>query len=334
MNEKTSTARAHTNIALMKYWGKKDAALNLPTTSSLSLTLKEFYTDTMVTEGREDTLLINNLMQDPTRVHKFLDFLRAEKGDFPPLTVVSKNVVPTSAGLASSASSFAALTAAVAHYNDWDLSLEELSRLARRGSGSATRSFFPGFAVWHEGHDDQSSFAESLPESTMPIALVVCEVAKTTKKVSSSDGMQRAMTSPDYEAWVAKSHEQFDVMQAALAANDLETVGAIAEENALAMHALNMSATDRRFTYFSQMTIDIIAFVKELRKQGFLAYATIDAGPNVKIITRQDQAEEIKEKALASFRKLKVEIATPGPGLSYIEENDFADEALKINNEI
>lgn len=321
MNDKTATAKAHTNIALIKYWGKKDRELNLPTTSSLSLTLNEFYTITTVTEGKEDTLLINNMMQDPKRIHQFLDFLRQNVGDFPPLTVISRNMVPTSAGLASSASSFAALTAAVAKYNDWDLSEKELSRLARRGSGSATRSFFPGFAVWHEGTDDESSFAEALPATDLPIALVVCEIAGTVKKVSSSDGMMRAMTSPNYAAWVEESKQQFEEMQAAIAAKDLAKIGELAEKNALDMHALNLTATDRRFTYFNQMTQDILAKVKELRQAGFLAYATLDAGPNVKIITSQDQAETIQAKLKEAFPKLRLEIATPGPGFSYIKED-------------
>lgn len=317
MTDKTTTAKAHTNIALIKYWGKKDKTLNLPTTSSLSLTLNEFYTETMVTAGKEDTLLINNMMQDPTRVHNFLDFLREEIEDFGPLTVVSKNTVPTAAGLASSASSFAALTAAVARHQNWDLSLTDLSRLARRGSGSATRSFFPGFAVWHEGTDNQSSFAEALPATDLPIALVVCEIAGTVKKVSSSDGMMRAMTSPKYSEWVEQSHAQFTAMQEAIANQDLQKIGELAEENALAMHELNITATDRRFTYFNQMTLDVLAFVKELRAEGFLAYATIDAGPNVKIITSQDQAETIKDKLQEKFRKLRLQIATPGPGISF-----------------
>lgn len=311
------TAIAHTNIAFIKYWGKKDANLNLPTTSSLSLTLKEYYTKTWVEEADADSLLINELPQDAKRVHQFLEILRTEVANFPPLRVVSTNKVPISAGLASSASSFAALTAAVAKHNGWDLSPEELSRLARRGSGSATRSFFPDFAVWDKGTSDQTSFAKHFETPAMPIALVVCKISGMVKKVSSTEGMRRAQTSPEYDAWVSKSAEQLLEMENALKQADIEKVGQIAEENALAMHQLNLTATDQRFTYFNAQTIQILEEVKSLRKAGYLAYATMDAGPNVKIITTLDQAPAIKAALAERFLKIQFDIATPGPGISY-----------------
>ncbi|MCO0831615.1 diphosphomevalonate decarboxylase [Fructobacillus sp. W13] len=312
-----ATAIAHTNIALIKYWGKRDVKLNLPTTSSLSLTLDEYYTKTTVEEGPEDKLYINELPQDSKRVHQFLDVLRAEMGDFPPLTVISINKVPLSAGLASSASSFAALTAAVAKFNGWDLSNEELSRLARRGSGSATRSFFPDFAIWEKGEDDKTSYAHHIDVPDLPIALVVCKIAGTVKKVSSSDGMVRAQTSPNYQSWVDESAKQLEEMKAALEAKDLEKVGQLAEANALSMHDLNLTAEDQRFTYFNQNTMKVLDAIKALRAEGYLAYATMDAGPNVKIITNQEQAPAIKEALAEQFRKIQFDIATPGPGISY-----------------
>lgn len=314
---KGQTAIAHTNIAFIKYWGKADPILNLPTTSSLSLTLNEYYTKTRVEEADEDSLMINELKQDSKRVHEFLNVLREEMGDFPPLRVISENKVPLSAGLASSASSFAALTAAVAKHNNWDLSLEELSCLARRGSGSATRSFFPDFAIWDKGHDGKSSFAHHYDVPNLPIALVVCKISGTIKKVSSSDGMRRAQTSPNYDAWVKESAKQLEDMKVALQNADLERVGQIAEANALAMHGLNLTATDRRFTYFNQNTMKVMEEVKVLRAKGYIAYATMDAGPNVKIITSLEQAEDIKAYLTERFRKIQFDIATPGPGISY-----------------
>ncbi|CAK8054074.1 diphosphomevalonate decarboxylase [Eupransor demetentiae] len=314
-----ATATAHTNIALIKYWGKKNVELNLPTTSSLSLTLDKFYTTTTVSPADygEDQFILNQNQTDGQRVHRFLDFLRSELGDFDPVKVDSLNAVPTSAGLASSASAFAALTGAVAKYLDKDLPLEELSRLARRGSGSATRSFFPGFALWQAGDSDATSYAYALDTPQIPIALIVAEVSGLHKKVSSSDGMQRAMTSPDYPNWVKESGQQIEAMQKALQASDLEQVGALAEANALAMHALNLSARDRRFTYYTQQTLDIIKFVQDLRHKGFLAYVTLDAGPNVKIITSQDQAVDISSQLQEAFPSVKLATALPGPGIAY-----------------
>ncbi|MDF7637098.1 diphosphomevalonate decarboxylase [Leuconostocaceae bacterium ESL0958] len=311
----TGSAQAHTNIALMKYWGKENPEENIPSTSSLSLTLDRFYSLTEVSAGKEDTLTINNLQQDPARIHRFLDFLRQEVQDFPPLNVISKNTVPTAAGLASSASAFAALTGAVASYCGWDYSLTTLSRLARHGSGSATRSFYPDFAIWHKGEDDASSYAEHYDTPDLPIAMVICEVTGARKKVSSSDGMQRAMTSPHYQDWVNQSAQQLTAMQTALQAGDLATVGQIAEANALAMHDLNLTATDRRFTYFNQKTLALLDAVKKLRQEGFLAYATVDAGPNVKIITNQEQAPAIVDRMGELVRQVKYEIVGKGPGI-------------------
>lgn len=313
-----TTATAHTNIAFIKYWGKKDARLNLPTTSSLSLTLSQFYTTTTVTQNTDkDQLVLNGELTDPTRIHHFLNTIRDILGDFPAVTITSENHVPTSAGLASSASSFAALTGAVTKEMGFDLSNQSLSRLARRGSGSASRSFYSHFAIWHAGMDDTSSFAESLNAPDMPIALVVAEVSTAAKKVSSSDGMQRAITSPNYNDWLDRSATQFRDMQSAIQQSDIEKIGALAEENALAMHALNLTARHKPFTYFTQETQQILALVSDLRRQGILAFATMDAGPNVKIITTLNDAPKIVTTLHSALPYIHLETATSGSGITY-----------------
>lgn len=314
----TSTATAHTNIALIKYWGKKDAILNLPTTSSLSLTLDKFYTTTTVSKNDSiDTLILNGQNVNARKIQNFLNILRDELGTFDQLTITSENHVPTSAGLASSASAFAALTAAVTRELALDLPNETLSRLARRGSGSASRSFYGHFAVWHEGIDDKSSFAESIAAPDMPIALVVAEVSSETKKVSSTEGMQRAMTSPDYSSWIQNSAKQFLDIQNAIITSDIEKIGYIAEKNALDMHALNLTARQQPFTYFTQETQQILAIVSDLRHKGILAFSTMDAGPNVKIITTLNEAPTIVNHLKKEMPHLKVQTAASGPGVTY-----------------
>jgi len=314
----TSTATAHTNIALIKYWGKKDAILNLPTTSSLSLTLDKFYTTTTVSKNDSiDTLILNGQNVDARKIQNFLNILRDELGTFDQLTITSENHVPTSAGLASSASAFAALTAAVTRELALDLPNETLSRLARRGSGSASRSFYGHFAVWHEGIDDKSSFAESIAAPDMPIALVVAEVSSEAKKVSSTEGMQRAMTSPDYSSWIQNSAKQFLDIQNAIITSDIEKIGYIAEKNALDMHALNLTARQQPFTYFTQETQQILAIVSDLRHKGILAFSTMDAGPNVKIITTLNEAPTIVNHLKKEMPHLKVQTAASGPGVTY-----------------
>ncbi|MDM5144489.1 Homoserine kinase [Lactococcus lactis] len=147
------TARAHTNIALIKYWGKADIALNIPTTSSLSMTLEPFYTTTSVefTDNESDSLILNSAVADSSRVSQFLEMMRGQYGNFPKVMIQSENHVPTAAGLASSASSFAALTAAMFGLLDLEKDDSEMSRIARRGSGSASRSIFGNFSVWNKG---------------------------------------------------------------------------------------------------------------------------------------------------------------------------------------
>ena len=169
----TTYARAHTNIALIKYWGKANKQLMLPATSSISLTLNDFYTDTAVTfdpELNQDQLTLNHQMQSPTAVSRFLDHVRHLAQIDTRARVTSLNHVPTAAGLASSASAFAALALAASRAAGLNLTPTALSRLARRGSGSATRSIFGGAVIWHRGSDDQSSFAEPLTiQPTLPL---------------------------------------------------------------------------------------------------------------------------------------------------------------------
>jgi len=316
------TATAHTNIALIKYWGKADAALNLPTTSSLSMTLDKFYTTTSVSFDENlsaDSLVLNGAAADSGRVQQFLEIFRLQFGNFPSVLIGSENHVPTAAGLASSASSFAALTAAMNGLLGLELSLQDLSRLARRGSGSATRSIFGNFAIWHKGTDDTSSFAESFLNEDIGLSMIVAEVSSGSKKISSSFGMQRAQTSPDYAAWIKQSAADLTDIEKAILSRDIEKIGAISENNALAMHALNRSAREP-FDYFTDKTRALIAFVQDCRKQGLLAFVTIDAGPNVKIITDKNTEEKLLAELQQHFPELTFDIAHAGAGISYADD--------------
>lgn len=315
----TTTATAHTNIALIKYWGKADAIHNLPTTSSLSLTLDDFYTTTTVSRQphqETDSFTLNGEIVNGQRVFDFVTLLREELGDFPTLNITSTNHVPTSAGLASSASAFAALTGAITREIGLDLDTATLSRLARRGSGSASRSFFGGFAIWHAGNDHQTSFAEHFPAPVADIVMLVVKVSEQAKSMSSTRGMQLAQTSPHYQNWVTTSAHQLVDMQSALQHNDIAKAGEIAEKNALAMHELNHTATTP-FTYFTDETRALITFVQQLRQTGLLAFVTIDAGPNVKIITTRQHLTALHEKITQHFPTLATQIAYPGGGIQY-----------------
>ncbi|WP_278260490.1 diphosphomevalonate decarboxylase [Nocardia sp. AG03] len=321
------TATAYPNIALIKYWGKRDEALHLPLTTSLSLTLDVFATVTTVTVA--DDLVVDEvtLAQAPApeafaaKVSAFLDLVRELAGDPRPARVDTVNTGPTGAGLASSASGFAALAAAAAGAYGLDLDHRELSRLARRGSGSAARSIFGGFAQWHRGvgrgaAGDRSSYAEPVDAPLLDPALVVALVDDREKAVSSRVAMRRTVdTSPFFHPWVRSSSYDLREMLAALAAGDLPAVGEIAERNALGMHATMLGARPA-VRYFAPGSMRVLDRVRALRAEGVAAYATMDAGPNVKVLCdRGDSA--VVAAALAELADApRIVVANSGPGVA------------------
>lgn len=311
-------ARAHTNIALIKYWGKADAKLRLPLMSSISMTLDQFYTDTEITPAESDEFWLNGQLQtDRTanRVFNYLDFLRDKYQIKTPLSVKSVNHVPTAAGLASSSSAFAALAACFNYEFDLNLSKRELSKLARIGSGSATRSVYGGFVKWEKGNDDDSSFAIALDEHpSMDLQMLAVELNQREKKLSSTAGMKLATSSPFYQPWLVRNELELNEMQAAISQNDFTKLGQLAELSACEMHAVNLTAKPT-FTYFEPNTLRVINLVTELRKQGIECYFTIDAGPNVKLLCQKENVKEIISQVQALLGSVKIVQATFGEGV-------------------
>lgn len=310
-----ATARAHPNIALVKYWGKADTTVNLPATGSLSMTLDVFPTTTTVTlvpDAEHDAVVLNGTAREGVvrdRVVRFLDIVREMAGSRTTAVVDTVNTVPSAAGLASSASGFAALAAAASRAYGLDLDRTALSRLARRGSGSAARSVIPGFAVWHAG-DDQESFAEPLeaPDLAMVIAIVNAE----EKAVSSRDAMKRtALTSPFYPAWVTSTAETLTAAVQASREGDVERLGRITETNALRMHAVIQSC-DPPVRYLSPTSVALFDLAESLRVGGLPVYATADAGPNVVFLCRPEDADAVASAARPLAQTM---IARPGPGV-------------------
>lgn len=315
------TARAHTNIALLKYWGKVDEALITPTTTSISLTLDEFYTDTTVWFDKSlqsDQLILDGETISGSaaqKVSRFLDVVREMADINDKAYVVSNNHVPTAAGLASSASAFAALAGAASKAAGLNLSVTELSRLARHGSGSATRSIFGGFAKWVPG-DDRTSFATPIFEKVdWPIQLLTVVINDQPKKIGSRLGMQHAKnTAPFYDMWVRLANSQVNDMILAIQQHDIVKLGELAEANALQMHAMNTTSVPS-FNYLTDKSWQVIMIAQELREQGIPAYATMDAGPNVKLISRPEDTFIIKKELANIVTSSQIIIASPGPGI-------------------
>ena len=317
----TATASANTNIALIKYWGKADEALAIPTTSSLSLTLDGTQTTTTVCfdggTGDQDTVTINGSAPSGTardRVVRFLDLVRARAGLTTPATVTSSSTVPLAAGLASSAAGFAALAAAASRAAGMSLDDRALSRLARRGSGSATRSVFGGLVLWNAGSDDETSYAEPV-DCDLGLAMVVVVLSDGSKTISSTTAMRQTMTaSPLYPAWVEASREDLRAALAAVRARDLPRLGEVVEGNALGMHAA-MIASRPSIMYWLPRTVEVLHTIRGMRDEGFGVWATIDAGPNVKVLTSGNDAEQVAAVLRDRIPGATVSVRYPGGGV-------------------
>ncbi|MDO4432754.1 MAG: diphosphomevalonate decarboxylase [Aerococcaceae bacterium] len=331
MSSLTAHYRAHTNIALIKYWGKRNADLFLPITSSLSLTLDAFYTDTKITfssDIQQDTFYLNHALQDAQNTQKITQFVnlfrQVAQVDLP-FCIESVNHVPTAAGLASSASAFAALACACNHALQLNLDSQTLSTYARQGSGSACRSLFGGFVEWHKGvgDDSASSFAEAIDAANWDIAMLVVAINTHSKKISSRIGMQQTIeTSPFYAAWPSEVEKDLVAIKQAIAAQDFCTMGEIAEHNAMKMHA-TMIAAKPSFTYWEPDSLIAMNCVRELRQQGIPCYFTMDAGPNVKVLCRASQALDVQAYFAQHFAKEQLIIAKAGPA-PYALDGSFA----------
>ncbi len=292
-------AFAPANIALVKYWGKRDAALNLPVTSSLSISLGELGSETRVAPaGRPgDTVLLG---PDPApagfaaRVSAYLDLVRPAP-DFG-FRVETHNRVPTAAGFASSASGFAALALALDDLFGWALDLPALSILARLGSGSACRSVFDGFVEWTAGSrpDGMDSHGRRLDATWPALRLALLPIETSAKPVSSRHGMRHTVeTSPLYAAWPETVARDLESARAAIATRDFPRLGATAEGNAMAMHA-TMHAARPPLVYWTPATIAAMRRAHALRDEGRAVYLTMDAGPNPKLLFEADQADAVR----------------------------------------
>lgn len=320
-------ARAYTNIALIKYWGKKNEELILPMNNSLSLTLDAFYTETEVIFSDSymvDEFYLDGTLQDEKatkKVSQFLDLFRKEAGLSLKASVISQNFVPTAAGLASSASGLAALAGACNTALKLGLDDLSLSRFARRGSGSACRSIFGGFVEWEKSHDDLSSYAKPVPSDSFEddLAMVFVLINDQKKEVSSRNGMRRTVeTSSFYQGWLDSVEGDLYQLKQAIKTKDFQLLGETMERNGLKMHGTTLAAQPP-FTYWSPDSLKAMDAVRQLRKQGIPCYFTMDAGPNVKVLVENSHLSEVQETFTKLFSKEQVITAHAGPGIAIIE---------------
>lgn len=322
-----ATARAHTNIALIKYWGKRDEQLFLPMNNSISITLDQFYTTTSVTfqdDLASDVFVLDGVElggAEQNKISTFLDLVRKTTKHHGHAVVESSNNVPTAAGFASSASGFAALAAASTKALGYEISDAGLSTLARQGSGSACRSIYGGFVEWHMGEkiDGTDSFAtQLLSEEDWQLSIISVMVEAKQKKVLSREGMKRTVeTSPFYDGWLASLEPDLLATRAAIANRTFEQLGTVLERNAMKMHATTLGANPP-FMYWMSSTIEVMQAVQELREDGIQAYFTIDAGPNVKVICQPADERVVMDRLKQLMCVKDLFLCHPGPGIHYL----------------
>ncbi|MFO0643148.1 MAG: diphosphomevalonate decarboxylase [Polyangiaceae bacterium] len=314
------TVVAHPNIALSKYWGKLDRPGNFPAVPSLSVTLEGMCTRTRVGfhgEPGADEVLLGGapMVAGLEKVTRLLATVRAASPGLGRAVIETSNDFPTGSGLASSASGFAALSLAAVRAAKLDWDVTRVSGLARAASASAARSLFGGFVELPLEAEGARPFA---PASALPLTVLVCVATESAKKVASTDGMGRtSRESPYYPAWLAHAKVSHAELGEALLRGDFTRVGELAERSALAMHA---SALAAGVVYVKGVTLDALEAVWALRARGVEAYATMDAGPHVKVLVRPTDADRVRGFMAEVPGVLRVLTTRPGEGARVVEE--------------
>ena len=300
-----ATAIAGSNIAFVKYWGNLDDALNIPMNGSISMTLDAAHTITTVEFHPDlpaDELAINGQLADEAAVKRasaHLDHIRNLARKFWPARIISTNSFPTGAGIASSASGFAALTVAATKALGLNLSKSELSRIARLGSGSASRSIDGGFVEWQPGGRHEDSYAAPLaPADHWDLVDIIAIISTEHKKVGSSMGHPLAHSSPFYQARLGTVQVTLQSVRRAIKERDFTAFGEMIEEEAISLHVAAMSSKPS-VLYWQPGTIDLMHALRRWREEGGpVGYFTMDAGPNVHVITQRKHAAALQEKIM------------------------------------
>lgn len=313
-----ATAKAQPNIALIKYWGKRDKSRNLPAVGSISITLSELFTEMRVERDeslQEDSLLVNAREDHEMlpRISRCLDAVIGKRRSA--VRVVSECNFPIAAGLASSASAFAALVVAASEAFEQPRDTAYLARLAGQASGSAARSLYGGF-VELENRGDDIAVRSLLDADEWPLRIVIAITAPGPKPLSSGDAMEISRRSSlFYDRWVEQQRADLDQARAAIATRDFDKLSAIAEHNCLKMHSV-MWASRPPTIYWNRATLACMQTIRELQSQGIAVFFTIDAGPQLKAICLPDDAESVGDalRATAGVSDLMVSGLGNGAG--------------------
>jgi diphosphomevalonate decarboxylase len=320
-----ATAVSGANIAFIKYWGRKNDTLRLPLNSSISMTLDNATTITTVAFDPAldaDRVIIQRAEaagRPALRVSTHLDRIRALAGFETRAQVVSRNSFPMGAGIASSASAFAALTVAACAAAGLELAERALTILARQGSGSACRSVPAGFVEWYTADTSEASYAEQIaPPDHWDIRDLIAVVQTGHKEIGSTKGNALVYTSAFAAARLAAAERALPVIRRAILERDFATFGEETEQEALRMHAVAMTSQPS-ILYWSPATVRVLHAVREWREAGLSAYFTIDAGANVHVLCRGADADALEAKLRDLSGVQDVIANSPGPGSRLVE---------------
>jgi len=323
----TATAQSFANIAFIKYWGNRDNILRLPSNSSISMNLDGLYTRTTVSFQPSlpfDQLIINGhevMGHGLDRISYILDIIRGMANIYDRAEVMSENNFPSGAGIASSASAFAALALAGSKAAGLNLSEPELSRLARRGSGSASRSIPGGFVEWQMGTSDEDCFAFSIAEPAhWDLVDCVAIVSAAHKKTGSTEGHSLAWTSPLQAARVADAPRRLEICRKAILERDFNSFAPIVELDSDIMHSVMMTSTPQ-LHYWKPASLDVMSCVRQWRADGMPVCYTVDAGPNIHILCPGTEAQTVEKRLFEIKGVDKVLVARAG-GPAKIVTND------------
>jgi diphosphomevalonate decarboxylase len=313
-----ATAEAKSNIAFVKYWGNRDAALRIPLNNSISMNLDHAATTTTVVFDsalNDDEIVIGGAAANDVqraRVIAHLDRVRALAQIETRARVQSQNNFPMGAGIASSASAFAALSLAATRAAGLELSERELSTLARQGSGSACRSIPGGFVEWLAGSKNANSYAVSIaPAGFWDLRDVIAIVSTEEKKVGSTDGHAAAASSHFLAERLNALPARLARVRRALFAHDLAMLGPAIEEDAVELHFVAMTSTPPIF-YWSSGMVRVIQAVQHWRADGLAVYFTLDAGPNVHLICEAKDADQVAARVREISDVHQVIVNAPG----------------------
>ena len=320
-----ATAVAHPNVALIKYWGKRDTAENLPATGSLSITLGGMETRTRVefhADLAQDQFLLDGRdVPSGGRIGACLDELRARAQTEARCRVESFNDFPTGAGLASSASGFAALVLAAAGALKLELTELELENLSRRGSGSAPRSLFGGFVLLMTGDSGTPACRPIMAPEDWPLEVVVAITDPSSKAVSSTQAMELGrLTSPYYQTWVETHQADLKAGLEWVRRRDFKSLADLAEHNCLKMHAVAMTSQPPMI-YWQAATLSAIRAVREMRAEGLGVFFTVDAGPQVKAVCLPGAGQQVADRLAALPGVTRVIPSTLGQGARIVTDD-------------